>query len=144
MEPPVPQLTKKELQEFAKDVRQGLSDEELKEKYDMSDRTLVLHKMAVLGRLRPVKPGAARPTGQINVDHMVEDIRGGMDEASLMQKYDLTSRELQKVFRKIISAGFMTARELADRLKITESQLTEVFALATGAIKDPRQPEGKE
>lgn len=140
----MPHLTREQMLQFARDVREGLSDEDLKQKYDMSDRTLILHKMAVMGQLRPAKPRGKRRTRKIDADGLVADIRGGMDEASLMQKYNLTSRELQKVFRKIISAGLMTAQELADRLKITKSQLTEVFALATGALKDPRKPERDE
>jgi len=62
-----------------------------------------------------------------------------MDEATMLQKYGLTSRQLQKLFRKIISAGFMSAQELADRLKITESQLTEVFKIAEGVRKNLKQ-----
>jgi hypothetical protein len=134
-EAPVPQLTKEELLQFAQDLRNGLSDEGLKEKYGLSDRTLVVHRMAVEGRRKQPKADDARPTRKVSALELVSDVRSGMDESAMMQKYSLTSRELQKLFRKIISAGLMSAQELADRLKITESQLTEVFAMAAGIAR---------
>lgn len=132
-------LTKEELLQFAHDLRDGLPDERLKEKYGMSDKTLVACKMAVVGRRKQPQSDAARPTRKVNALELVSDIRSGMDEASMKIKYNLTSRELQRLFRKIISGGFMSAQELADRLKITESQLTEVFARAAGVAKGMKE-----
>lgn len=143
MEVPMPQLTKEELYQFARDVEEGLSDEELKEKYRMSDRTLVIHKVAISGRRHRSTPAVPGRRRKVSAVELVNDIRSGMDEDAMKEKYGLTSRELQRLFRRIISAGLMTAQELADRLKITESQLTEVFAMAAGLADQLKQEEEK-
>jgi hypothetical protein len=52
-----------------------------------------------------------RPKRKIVARHIVDDIRSEMTDPELMEKYRLTSRGLQSVFRKLLDAGLL---DLAD------------------------------
>jgi hypothetical protein len=69
----------------------------------------------------------SKPTLQISVKQVLEDLRTGMDDAGLMAKYNLSYRQLQRLFRKLILAEYISPLELAQRLCVTESQVTEAF-----------------
>lgn len=75
-----------------------------------------------------------REVRRISAREVLGAIRSGMDDQSLMIKYDLSYRQLQRLFRKMIGAGYVTPLEMAQRLCITESQVTEVMDLAHRAI----------
>lgn len=53
---------------------------------------------------------------QISISEAVTDIRSGMDDTSLMEKYQLAARGLQSLFKKLVSIGQITPEELDDRL----------------------------
>jgi hypothetical protein len=59
-----------------------------------------------------------------------------MDDEALMTKYDLVPRQLQSIFRQLISAGLMTPMELSTRLSITKSQVREAFLEMGKAVSD--------
>ncbi|MGB6064807.1 MAG: hypothetical protein WBG50_08355 [Desulfomonilaceae bacterium] len=63
----------------------------------------------------------------VSAHDVVQDIRSGMDDEALMTKYRLSFRQLQRVFRKIIVGGFIGPMELAERLCVTKSQVSEAF-----------------
>jgi uncharacterized protein (DUF433 family) len=121
-------LDKDQIRRFVRDVKEGMPDRLLKLKYDLSGRVLALHKMVAREFLR--KSAASRPKKRIAAEEVVRDIKTGMDDESLKRKYSLTNRQLQRLYRKVIAGGYMTVAELANRLSITESQITEAFAQA--------------
>jgi hypothetical protein len=49
-------------------------------------------------------------------EHIIHDIRSGMSDALLMEKYKLSERGLNKIFRKLLSHGAMSADELSPRI----------------------------
>jgi hypothetical protein len=59
----------------------------------------------------------AGPNKQINVKAFIADLRAGMDDSALMQKYELSEKGLESVFRKLLDAGVLKQEEL-DRRKI--------------------------
>ena len=63
----------------------------------------------------------------VSAHDVVQDIKSGMDDEALMIKYRLSFRQLQRLFRKIIVGGFIPPMELAERLCVTKSQVTEAF-----------------
>lgn len=63
----------------------------------------------------------------LSAKEVLEDLRSGFDDQMLMEKYSLTFRQLQRLFRKLIIGGFISPLELADRLCVTQSQVTEVM-----------------
>jgi hypothetical protein len=126
-----PKLDKDQIRRFVKDVRAGLPDKELKKRYALSGRMLALHKMVAQEFLK--KTAASRPKKQIVAEEVVRDIRAGMDDEFLKEKYSLTNRQLQRLYRKIIAGRYMTVTDLADRLSVTQSQITEAFEQAASA-----------
>ena len=59
-----------------------------------------------------------------------------MDDQALMIKYGLSFRQLQRLFRKIIIGGFIAPLELAERLCVTKSQVSEAFVEMKKGPKD--------
>lgn len=68
-----------------------------------------------------------RPVVKISAKEVLSDIKSGMDDEGIMEKYDLTYRQLQGLFRKMIKAGYVSPLELAQRLCVTRSQVTDVI-----------------
>jgi DNA-binding MarR family transcriptional regulator len=79
-----------------------------------------------------------KPIVKISASQVLNDIRAGMDDQSLMEKYHITYRQLQTLFRKIIQAGYVKPLELAHRLCVTESQVTDALELVDSKkLKEP-------
>jgi DNA-binding MarR family transcriptional regulator len=77
-----------------------------------------------------------KPVLKISVKEVLDDIRGGMDDEELMKKYNLSNRQIQRLFRKMIAEGFMSPMELANRLCVTKSQVTEAIDQMRRAIDE--------
>jgi hypothetical protein len=73
---------------------------------------------------------------RISARQILSDLRSGVDDEGLMTKYDLVPRQLQSVYRQLISAGLMTPMELSNRLSITKSQVREAFVEMGKAIRE--------
>lgn len=73
---------------------------------------------------------------RIKAREFMTDIRSGMDDPSLMRKYDLTHEGLQKVFEKLVEADFITVMELHERSRLSETQVTKAFVEAQRAIDE--------
>ena len=46
-----------------------------------------------------------------------DDIAAGLTELDLMEKHDLSLRELLKLFRELVETGIATRRELRERFE---------------------------
>lgn len=57
---------------------------------------------------------------KITAREVLRDIRSGLSDQDLMEKYTLSAQGLQSVFHKLVSAGVITQPELDDRVPITE------------------------
>lgn len=112
--------------DFIMDVRDGVPDDALKEKYGVSSLELVLLKGAAkeIIEKRRLESSKGRT---VSARDFLKEIRAGTDEETLKMKFNLTSRQFQTLLRELISAGVATPLELSDRLKITESQVAEVL-----------------
>ncbi len=77
-----------------------------------------------------------KPVLKISVKQVLQDIRSGMDDEELMKKYNLSNRQIQRLFRKMIAEGFMSPMELANRLCVTKSQVTEAIDQMKKAIDE--------
>jgi DNA-binding MarR family transcriptional regulator len=73
---------------------------------------------------------------QISAKEVLDDLRSGMDDKTFMGKYKLSYRQLQDLFRKMIKAGFVSPIELAERLCVTSSQVTEVIKQVEKSVKE--------
>ncbi len=77
-----------------------------------------------------------KPKLIINARQVLEDLRSGADDETLMVKYNLNFRQLQRLFRKMILGGFTTPMELAQRLCVTKSQVTEALGSAKTVVEE--------
>jgi ankyrin repeat protein len=64
---------------------------------------------------------------KINAREVVNDIRSGMDDAALMEKYRLSAANLQVLFDKLVQAGVIKQSELDHRLPMFEGTVEVVF-----------------
>jgi len=77
-----------------------------------------------------------KPKLKISANEVLTDLRAGMDDEELMAKYNLSFRQLQRLFRKMIQGGFMSPLQLAQRLCVTKSQVTDAIEMAERAAKE--------
>jgi len=73
---------------------------------------------------------------RISASEVLNDLKSGLDDQGLMIKYGLTFRQLQRLFRKLIQGGFISPLQLAERLCVTKSQVTETIELVDRAIRE--------
>ncbi len=123
--------------EFVRDVRVGLSDEALQSKYRLPEHKFYLYKATALDIIAKECPQKSKKQIEIHAKQFLVDIWSGMDDEALMVKYSLLPRHLQSAFRQIINTGLITPLELANRLKITKSQVRRAFVEMGKAIKEP-------
>ena len=64
------------------------------------------------------------PKTEIRAKAALHDIRAGLDDFELMEKYKLTDKGLQSLFRKLIGAGLLSPAELDDRQSPLVSTIT--------------------
>ncbi len=57
---------------------------------------------------------------KITAREMLKDIRAGLSDQDLMEKYSLSAQGLQSVFAKLVQAGAVTQTELDDRISFGE------------------------
>lgn len=57
---------------------------------------------------------------KITAREVMQDIRAGKSDQSLMQKYSLSARGLQSLFDKLVRAGAVTQGELDDRVPVSQ------------------------
>lgn len=105
----------------------GLSDDVLRAKYEISGNEFLVAKATALDFLHRLRERNTKSPRQVSAKALLDDIRSGAEDHELMNKYELSQRDLQSLFRQLINAGLVTALELASRLEITKSQVTEAF-----------------
>jgi hypothetical protein len=121
---------------FIKDMEAGLRDEELMEKHGFQGDTFYRYKAAAMDFLAKEKSSSEKTKRSIKARQFLHDVSDDMEDQALMEKYRVTQRQLQSLFRQLIHAGLMTPLELANRLKVTKSQVTEAFVEMGKAVKE--------
>jgi Domain of unknown function (DUF4388) len=83
---------------------------------------------------------------EIFAKDVLNDIKSGMDDISLMQKYRLTGKGLESVLQKMLRAGLISERELnSRRLGFEETvDLSGLFSLAAQAGDQIQERKKKE
>gem|GEM_PF-1437518 len=56
---------------------------------------------------------------QIDANEVMKDIRLGMNDSGLMEKYRLSARGLESLFQKLVTSGFAGPEELSGRTYVT-------------------------
>ncbi len=63
----------------------------------------------------------------IRASDLIEDITSGMTDPMLMDKYQLTPKQLQFMLRKLVEAGKITETQLLERTSVTSTSITKAF-----------------
>ncbi|MBI5571441.1 MAG: hypothetical protein HY914_15970 [Desulfomonile tiedjei] len=122
--------------EFVDDVAAGISDEALKAKYKISGKRFFLAKAAAKDILARQKLEAPESKSGAKLSDILTDIKRNVSNQELMDKYNLTSRQLQRLFRDLINGDMATPLELSGRLSMTTSQVVEAFEAVGMALSD--------
>ena len=122
--------------EFINDVEAGVQDKDLMRKYKIPRGSFHRYKAVAKDFLAREKSALEKATQKISARRFLHDVKAYMDDEALMEKYHVTQRQLQSLFRQLIEAGLITPLEIANRLKVTQSQVTEAFVEMGKAIKE--------
>ena len=110
-----------------KDIRAGLNDTNLMLKYNLSEAALQNAFIEIIRSglsIEPTDRPHVQPKKRISAQGLVADIRAGMTSAQLMDKHKLTLRGLQRVFRKLVDAGWLTHEECVAAVPDEETSIT--------------------
>ena len=73
---------------------------------------------------------------KIKAEPFVMDLRNGLDDRELMEKYTLSQSQLHKLLHKLIDAGAIDEMELFMRTYLSDSFMTRAFAGAQCAMEE--------
>jgi hypothetical protein len=65
----------------------------------------------------------------------VQDIRSGVTDFQLSEKYGLTVQDFDRVLGYLVDAGLITKGELQDRQQLSDSQIIRAFVESCEDIK---------
>ena len=77
----------------------------------------------------------ATPKRKIKVKPFVKDLRAGMGDKELMEKYAVSEGQLHKVFQRLVDAGVIDEMELFMRTSLSDSTITKAFVEAQCAVE---------
>ena len=63
----------------------------------------------------------------IKAKELVKDIRSGMTDFDLMEKYELDPPSLDRLLRHLVDADLVTQSQLEERTQLSDSQITRAF-----------------
>jgi len=104
-----------------RDIRSGVTDAQLMEKYGLSAKGLqsLVLKLLEAKAITSAEIDQRRATfhdtiiiQRMSEEDLVEDIRSGMTDSDLLKKYALSSDGLRRIFQTLIEAKAITAEEL--------------------------------
>jgi len=105
----------------ARDIRSGMTDSELMEKYGLSAKGLqsLVLKLLEVKAISSAEINQRREAyhdttviQQMREEDIIKDIRSGMSDSDLMKKHALSSDGLRRIFQTLIEANALTAEEL--------------------------------
>jgi hypothetical protein len=73
---------------------------------------------------------------KIKAKPFVRDLRNGMGDRELMEKYALSESQLHKVFHKLVDAGAIDEMEFFMRTSLSDSIITKAFVDTQCAVKE--------
>jgi uncharacterized protein (DUF433 family) len=127
----------------------------------IGEQDLLRLRELIQGELSSERPVVKVPKVKVEAKEVLTDIRSGMTDAELMEKYGLSARGLKSLFNKLVLSGFMhwlDAREVLEDLRsgmsdaelmskhlLSEKALHNLFAEMDRAhlLKEAARPEDK-
>ena len=81
------------------------------------------------------------PKRKIKAKPFIRDLRNGMGDGQLMEKYSLSESQLSRVFQRLVDTGAIDEMELFMRTSLDDSAITKAFAEIRGAVQELHNPE---
>jgi hypothetical protein len=76
------------------------------------------------------------PKRKIKAKLFVKDLRDGVGDRELMEKYTLSEGQLHKVFRRLVDAGLIDEMELFMRTSLSDSTFTKAFVVTQCSVQE--------
>ena len=73
---------------------------------------------------------------KIKAKPFVRDLRNGMGDRELMEKYTLSESQLHKVLHRLVDAGAIDEMELFMRTSLSDSTITKAFVDTQCAVEE--------
>ena len=73
---------------------------------------------------------------KISAKEVARDIQAGMGDTPLMEKYNLSAKQLETVLRKLIEADLIDHMQLYERTTLSDAQITKAFVDTQATIKE--------
>ena len=73
---------------------------------------------------------------KLRAKEMARDVHAGMGDTLLMEKYNLSSKQLKGVLRRMLDADLITDMQLYERTSLSESQIMKAFVDTEQAIEE--------
>jgi uncharacterized protein (DUF433 family) len=77
-----------------------------------------------------------QPSPKRRVKDVVKDIEAGVTDSYLMDKYDLSSGQLESLFRKIVNTGLVSQEQLDERLSLSDTAITKAFVEVQQSVQE--------
>ncbi len=73
---------------------------------------------------------------KIKAKEVAQDIHAGMGDTLLMEKYDLSAKQLEIVLRSLVNLDLISHMQLYERTTLSDTQITKAFVDTQAAIKE--------
>jgi len=73
---------------------------------------------------------------KIKAKEVAKDIHAGMGDTLLMEKYDLSAKQLEIVLRSLVDIDLISHMQLYERTTLSDTQITKAFVDTQAAIKE--------
>jgi hypothetical protein len=73
---------------------------------------------------------------KIKAKEVARDVHAGMGDTPLMDKYNLSAKELELVLKRLVEADLITHMELYERTSLSDTQITKAFVDTQSAIRE--------
>ena len=83
-----------------------------------------------------------KPEIKKSVKDVVKDIKAGVTDPHLMDKYNLTASQLESLLRRIVSKGLVTQKQLDARISLSDTSITRAFVEVSESIEELDDPTG--
>ncbi|MEW6111423.1 MAG: hypothetical protein AB1664_04775 [Thermodesulfobacteriota bacterium] len=68
-----------------------------------------------------------KPKNKIRAWPFIKDLRAGMADNALMDKYKLSAGQMERVLEKLVDAGLLHELELYERTTLSDTLVTKAF-----------------
>jgi len=70
----------------------------------------------------------------IKAKQVARDVHSGMGDSELMEKYELTAKQLERTPKKLVELDLITHMQLYERTSLSDTQITKAFVETQRAI----------